>query len=92
MAIYGQRGFILSSGGKCRPGAMERAMRDVEYDRIVDAVRKEIALAPMEFSLAGLWTADGRPRTAGEKHPVRRHPHSSVARVRRLGERQKRYR
>jgi hypothetical protein len=67
-------------------------MNDVDFDRIIDAVRKEIALAPMEVSLAGLWAADGRPRTAGEKRPIRLHPDPSTVRVRRLGERQKRYR
>jgi len=67
-------------------------MSDVDYDRIIDAVRKEIALAPMEFSLAGLWAADGRPTIAGEKRPIRLQPTTSLARVRRLGEGQKRYR
>lgn len=68
-------------------------MSDVDFDRVIDAVRKEIALAPVADSLAGLRAADARPVAADGKRPDRRHASSNpMARVRRLGERQKRYR
>ncbi|KRR00084.1 hypothetical protein CQ10_23760 [Bradyrhizobium valentinum] len=72
---------------------MERAMSEVEFDRIVDAVRKEIALAPAVKSLAGLRVADGRATAAtasGDKFASRRH--APIVRIRRVGEGRKRYR
>jgi len=72
---------------------MERAMSDVDFDRVIDAVRNEIALAPVTDSLAGLRTAAARPETADGKRPARRQASSNpMVRIRRLGERQKRYR
>ena len=35
-------------------------MSEVDFDQIIDAVRKEIALPPVEDSLAALRAADGR--------------------------------
>ena len=68
-------------------------MSDVDFDRVIDAVRKEVALAPVTDSLAGWRAADERLKTADGKRPARRHASSNpMARVRRLGERQKRYR
>ncbi|ANW04895.1 hypothetical protein LMTR13_36945 [Bradyrhizobium icense] len=69
---------------------MERAMSEVEFDRIVDAVRKEIALAPTVNSLTRLRASDGRAKTAGDKPASRRH--ASFARIRHIGEGRKRYR
>ena len=42
-------------------------MSEVEFDRIVDAVRKEIALAPALHSLTGLRASDWRVKAAGDK-------------------------
>jgi hypothetical protein len=71
---------------------MERAMSEVEFDRIIDAVRKEIALGQVERSLVALRTA-GEGSKTGESRPARRQVHGiPIARVRRIGERQKRYR
>jgi hypothetical protein len=69
---------------------MERAMSEVEFERIVDAVRKEIALAPAMHSLSGLRAFDGRAKAAGDKPTSRRH--ATFARIRRVGEGRKRYR
>ena len=67
-------------------------MSEADFDRVIDAVRKEIALPPLTDSLAG-WRASGeRPKTADEKRPAGRRVRTPMARVRRLGEAQKRYR
>ena len=63
-------------------------MSEVEFDRVVDAVRKEIALVPMLHSLTGLRASDWRTKAAGDKLRL----HAPTARVRRVGEGQKRYR
>ncbi len=63
-------------------------MSEVEFDRIVDAVRKEIALVPGLHSLTGLRASDWRQRAVVDKS--RRS--APIARVRRVGEGQKRYR
>jgi hypothetical protein len=68
---------------------MERVMGEVEFDRVVDAVRKEIALAPTLHSLTGLRASDWRVK-AGDKSTSRRH--APIVRIRRVGEGQKRYR
>ena len=47
-------------------------MSEVEFDRIVDAVRKEIALAPAVHSFSGLRAFDGRAKAAGDKPASRR--------------------
>ena len=68
-------------------------MSETDFDQIIDAVRKEIALAPVEDSLAGLRAAAGeRPRSADDKRSVRRHVNTPMIRIRRVGEGQKRYR
>jgi len=69
---------------------MERAMSEVDFERIVDAVRKEIALAPAVHSLTGLRASDWRTKTAGDKPTSRRH--APMARIRHVGEGRKRYR
>jgi hypothetical protein len=69
---------------------MERAMSEVEFDRIVDAVRKEIALVPALSSLTGLRASDWRAKAAGDKQAAQRH--APMARIRRVGEGRKRYR
>ncbi|WP_141686797.1 hypothetical protein [Bradyrhizobium sp. LMTR 3] len=65
-------------------------MSEVEFDRIVDAVRKEIALAPAANSLTGLRAFEERAKAIGDKPASRRH--ASFARIRRVGEGRKRYR
>jgi hypothetical protein len=62
-------------------------MSEVEFNRIVDAVRKEIALAPNLHSLTGLRASDWRQRAVVDKS--RRS--APTARIRRVGEGQKRY-
>jgi hypothetical protein len=69
---------------------MERAMSEVEFDRIVDAARKEIALAPALHSLTGLRASDWRVKAAGDKPASQRH--APMVRIRRVGEGRKRYR
>jgi len=64
-------------------------MSEVEFERVVDAVRKEIALAPTLHSLTGLRASDWRAKAAGDK-PTRRH--APMARIRHVGEGRKRYR
>jgi len=61
-------------------------MSEVEFDRIVDAVRKEIALVPTH-SLTGLRASDWRQRAVVDKSRS-----APTARIRRVGEGQKRYR
>jgi hypothetical protein len=65
-------------------------MSEVEFDRVVDAVRKEIALVPVLHSLTGLRASDWRLKAAGDKSASRRH--APIVRIRRVGEGQKRYR
>ena len=64
-------------------------MSEVDFDQIIDAVRKEIALPPVEGSLAALRVADG-PKAADRDRPARRRT-SPMIRIRRVGE-GKRYR
>ena len=45
-------------------------MSEIEFDRIVDAVRKEIAHAPVLNSLTGLRASDWRAKAAGDKLDV----------------------
>jgi hypothetical protein len=63
-------------------------MSEAEFDRIVDTVRKEIALVPGLHSLTGLRASDWRQRAVADKS--RRN--DAAARIRRIGEGQKRYR
>jgi hypothetical protein len=70
---------------------MERAMGEVEFDRIVDAVRKEITLAPALHSLTGLWASGARAKAPGDNKPTSRRQ-APTARIRRVGEGRKRYR
>jgi hypothetical protein len=65
-------------------------MSEVEFDRIVDAVRKEVALAPALHSLTGLRAFDWRVKSVGDKPTSPRH--APMARIRRVGEGRKRYR
>ena len=65
-------------------------MSEVEFDRIVDAVRKEIALAPAANSLTDLRASEGRAKSMDDKPALRRH--ASFTRIRRVGEGRKRYR
>ena len=67
-------------------------MGEVDFDRIIDAVRKEIALAPIKDSLTGLRGADERSKAAGDRQPSRRYASTPMARIRRVGEGRKRYR
>ena len=81
---------LLVLAAECRPGAMERAMSEVDFERIVDAVRKEIAHTPAVHSLSGMRLPDGWAKAAGDKPASRRH--APFARIRRVGEGRKRYR
>ena len=65
-------------------------MSEVEFERIVDAVRKEIALAPAVHYLTALRASDWRVKAAGDKLTSRRH--APTVRIRRVGEGRKRYR
>ena len=65
-------------------------MSEVEFDRIVDAVRNEIALVPALSSLTSLRASDWRVKAAGDKSASQRH--APMARIRRVGEGRKRYR
>jgi len=65
-------------------------MSEVEFDRSVDAARKQIALAPAVYSLSGLRASDWRAKAAGDKPESRRH--APIARIRHVGEARKRYR
>jgi hypothetical protein len=71
------------------PGAMERAMSEAEFDRIVDAVRKEVAPAPVVHSLTGLRAFDWQAKAPGKPVSPR---HAPAVRIRRVGEGRKRYR
>ena len=64
-------------------------MGEAEFDRVVDAARKEIAIAPAVQSLTGLRAFDWRAK-APSKPTVGRH--APAARIRRVGEGRKRYR
>ena len=90
VAICRERGPSYHPGGaKCPLGAMERAMGDVDFDRIIDAVRKEIA---GKDSLTGLWGAHELSKAVGDKQRSRRRESTPIARIRRVGEGRKRYR
>jgi hypothetical protein len=65
-------------------------MGEVEFDRIVDVARKEIALAPTLHSLTGLRASDWRVKAAGDKPTSQRR--APVTRIRQVGEGRKRYR
>jgi hypothetical protein len=68
---------------------MERAMGEAEFERVVDAARKEIALAPAVHALTGLRALDWRAKVPGKSASVR---HAPAIRIRRVGEGRKRYR
>jgi hypothetical protein len=70
--------------------AMERAMNEIDFNQPVDAVRKEIAVAP-EDSLAGLRASEELSKTADDRRRTRR-ASTPMVRIRRVGEGQKRYR
>jgi hypothetical protein len=68
-------------------------MYETDFDRVIDAVRKEIASAPVERSLAVSRGIHAPPKAAGEMGTARRQARVfPMTRIRRLGERQKRYR
>ena len=64
-------------------------MGELEFDRIVDAVRKEFALAPTLHSLTGLRASDWRVKAGDKPMSQRRAP---MTRIRHVGEGRKRYR
>ena len=71
------------------PGAMECAMGEAEFKGVVDAVRKEVALAPAVHALTGVRGFDWRAKAPGKPASRRDAP---TARIRRVGEGRKRYR
>ena len=64
-------------------------MGEVEFERVVDAVRKEIALAPAVHPVMGVRGFDWRAKAPGKPAAQR---HGQMARIRRVGEGRKRYR
>lgn len=64
-------------------------MGEAEFERVVDAVRKEIAIAPAAHGLTGLRAFDWRAKAPGKPASGQRTP---VSRIRRVGEGRKRYR
>jgi len=82
--------FIIPAEPDLPPGEMERAMSEVEFDQMIDAVRREIALPPVEGALAALRVVDGT-KAVDRDRPARRRVTSAI-RIRRVGEGQKRYR
>jgi hypothetical protein len=65
-------------------------MSEVDFERIGDAVRAEIAIAPAVHLLTPLRTSDWRAKAAGDKPASRRQ--APMARIRHVGEGRKRYR
>jgi hypothetical protein len=91
MAICAQRGPLFSSWRQNAGLAQWSVqMSEVDVERIVDAARKEIALAPAVYSLAALRASDWRAKTAGDKPTSR--SHAPMVRIRHVGEGRKRYR
>ena len=66
-------------------------MGEADFDRIIDAVRNEIARVPAQDFSNGLWASGERAKAADDKRRARRYA-SPMARVRRVGEGRKRYR
>ena len=64
-------------------------MGEVEFERVVDTVRKEVALAPAAHAVTGLRGFDWRAKAPGKPTSQR---HAPIARIRRVGEGRKRYR
>jgi hypothetical protein len=64
-------------------------MGEAEFERVVDAGRKEIALAPVVHALTGVRGFDWRAKAPGKPASRRDAP---TARIRRVGEGRKRYR
>jgi hypothetical protein len=64
-------------------------MGEAEFERVVDAVRKEVALAPAVHAVTGLRGFDWRAKAPGKQAAQR---HAQIARIRRVGEGRKRYR
>ena len=58
-------------------------MGEVEFDRIVDAVRKEIALAPTLHSLTGLRASDWRVKGLATSRRPSAAPHNQDSPCRR---------
>ena len=71
--------------------AMERAMSEIDFNQLADAVTKDIAVAPVKDSLARLRAPDERSKTADDQRRTGR-ASTPVVRIRRVGEGQKRYR
>lgn len=65
-------------------------MGEVDFEVIIDAVRKEIALAPIEAALREAKGFAAVSNAARDKYASRRH--ASSPRIRRVGEGRKRYR
>ena len=66
-------------------------MSEVDFDQIIDAVRKEIALPPVEGFVGRVAGCLRAPKAADRDRPARRRA-SPMIRIRRVGEGQKRYR
>ena len=64
-------------------------MGEVEFERVIDAVRKEVALAPAVHVVTGVRGFDWRAKAPGKPGSRRDAP---LARIRRVGEGRKRFR
>lgn len=64
-------------------------MGEAEFERVVDAVRKEVALAPVVHGMTGLRAFDWRAKAPGKPVSGQRTP---ASRIRHVGEGRKRYR
>ena len=64
-------------------------MGEAEFERVVDAVRKEVAVAPAVHAVTALRGFDWRAKAPGKPASQR---HAQIARIRRVGEGRKRYR
>jgi hypothetical protein len=45
---------------------MERAMSEIEFERIMDAVQNAVMLVPVQDALAGFSTFEERPKAAND--------------------------
>lgn len=64
-------------------------MGEVEFEPVVDAMRKEVALAPAVHAVTGVRGFEWRAKAPGKPASQR---HAQIARIRRVGEGRKRYR
>jgi len=72
VAVYPARGPSYHPCSAERlPGSMERAMSEIEFDRVMEAVRNAVMIMPAEDSSVGSPTFEGRLKAANDNlgHP-----------------------